>query len=217
MFLGLLYLILSLFFSFFTFCTFQFEIEAVLNVTCIRCGGKGHLKTECYADLDRKYDLVPTEDSSVLEKSKRTEEFNESNISSQHKAVIGEPSGRFPGRGRGVAMTQPAWMTRGTPGLGESEVKKFSSREEALALVEKLKKEKKEKRKKMKEKKERRREKKERKERKEKKRKEKKGKEEKEKKEKRRKKSESENDSTSSSESSDFESDIEKKKKSKKL
>jgi hypothetical protein len=37
----------------------RFELGAVLDVTCTRCGGRGHLKTDCYAALDTQYDLLP--------------------------------------------------------------------------------------------------------------------------------------------------------------
>jgi len=36
------------------------ELDAVLNTTCPRCGGSGHLKTDCFNRLgDTQYDLIP--------------------------------------------------------------------------------------------------------------------------------------------------------------
>ncbi|GJP36891.1 hypothetical protein CLOM_g21354 [Closterium sp. NIES-68] len=62
----------------------KLELEAVLNVTCTRCGGQGHLKTECYGPLGSSYELLADD------------------AGEERTGVEG---------GRGLAMTQPAWMT----------------------------------------------------------------------------------------------------------
>ncbi|XP_024543783.1 nucleolar protein of 40 kDa [Selaginella moellendorffii] len=36
-------------------------LDAVYNVSCSRCGGHGHLKSECYATGDKTYELLPEE------------------------------------------------------------------------------------------------------------------------------------------------------------
>ncbi|KAL8449338.1 hypothetical protein Emed_003219 [Eimeria media] len=41
-------------------------LEAVLNVTCARCGGKGHMTHECYNKAGKKYELVEEEEGSAM-------------------------------------------------------------------------------------------------------------------------------------------------------
>lgn len=47
------------------------SLGAVLDTVCTRCGGKGHLKAECYIDLagDKKYEFVrsPSPDPNALQ------------------------------------------------------------------------------------------------------------------------------------------------------
>ncbi|KAL8270423.1 hypothetical protein Esti_005652 [Eimeria stiedai] len=41
-------------------------LEAVLNVTCARCGGKGHMTHECYNKAGKKYELLEEEEGSAM-------------------------------------------------------------------------------------------------------------------------------------------------------
>ncbi|KAL8428554.1 hypothetical protein Efla_003325 [Eimeria flavescens] len=41
-------------------------LEAVLNVNCARCGGKGHMTHECYNKAGKKYELVEEEEGSAI-------------------------------------------------------------------------------------------------------------------------------------------------------
>lgn len=167
----------------------KMELGAVYNVTCTRCGGHGHLKTECYASLNNKtYELLPEVDITESEQQgqgdvsenavsgNRRETTGVSRglgvVSRDSKIGAGRGLGLVPGmglpvgRGRGRAMTQPAWMTHGVGIGGEpmqigkggsdsvksKEVKggkgeandienlplKISSKEDALAVIAKL-------------------------------------------------------------------------------
>ncbi|GAQ77558.1 hypothetical protein KFL_000010070 [Klebsormidium nitens] len=130
----------------------KLELGAVLAVTCTRCGGRGHLKTDCYAALDTHYDLLPEEDEAALPTARP-------GVGAAAAASRGQGSGANDvplGRGRGI--TQPAWMTQsrpeGGPVIGQPVREDrgaaavlpahIGTVEEALAVIEKLKKEKKE-------------------------------------------------------------------------
>ncbi|CAI5514846.1 unnamed protein product [Closterium sp. Naga37s-1] len=122
----------------------KLELEAVLNVTCTRCGGQGHLKTECYGPVGASYELL-------------ADDAGEERIAVDGGgggAGVGRGGGRgggggggllgaggggrgefggrggdggrrgmdvadvdLRGRGRGLAMTQPAWMTAQQKGM----------------------------------------------------------------------------------------------------
>ncbi|CAI5513021.1 unnamed protein product [Closterium sp. Naga37s-1] len=128
----------------------KLELEAVLNVTCTRCGGQGHLKAECYGPVGASYELL-------------ADDAGEERIGVDGGGGgggVGRGSGRggggggggggllraggggrgefggrgrdggdggrrgmdvadvdLRGRGRGLAMTQPAWMTAQQKGM----------------------------------------------------------------------------------------------------
>lgn len=127
-------------------------LDAIYNVVCSRCGGHGHLKTECYGVANKSYELLPEEDNDL------TEQLPEP---SQTQMPSGE-AGIKPGFGRGRAMVLPAWMTHGSgvnapQHLGSESEKKKKKRkaselpdkvttvEEAMALIAQVKKAKKDK------------------------------------------------------------------------
>ena len=173
------------------------ELGAVYNVTCTRCGGHGHLKTECYASRDKNYELLEEEEPDIARNGgtaghavHASADVGKKQDAVREGAVRGVDVRASVGHGRGKAMTQPAWMTHGVGVGGEQHPKdkeddeddedvdkdkkkkkkskskaldlpeKVTSREEALAIIARLKEEKKkrkeERRKRRKEKEERR-------------------------------------------------------------
>lgn len=108
---------------------FQVELDAVLNVTCTRCGGRGHLKTECYGQLNQKYDILEEEEGDPAQAGNeqgagrgsgdydqsRDRGHGHGHGSSQAVPRGGQGPGMGVGRGigRGRGMTLPAWMTDG--------------------------------------------------------------------------------------------------------
>lgn len=72
------------------------QLDAIYNTICGRCGGKGHIQSECYNTNGEKYELLPLEEEEVPSINN-----NENNIN------------RGGGRGRGREATLPAWMTSG--------------------------------------------------------------------------------------------------------
>lgn len=125
-------------------------LDAIYNVVCSRCGGHGHLKTECYATADKSYELLPEEDYELTEQTAQP----------LQDKMLSREAANTPGIGRGRAMVLPAWMTHGTGAsvpqqLGREPKKKkkeselpdsVTTVEEALALIAQVKKEKKDKR-----------------------------------------------------------------------
>jgi hypothetical protein len=83
------------------------ELTAVLNITCPRCGGKGHLRNECYASLSgQKYELIEEEapppfipDAAAASAAAAAPP--------RHVPALA-PVAASMGRGRAAAM--PAWM-----------------------------------------------------------------------------------------------------------
>ena len=61
------------------------ELGAIYNTRCSKCGGSGHIASECFNTGDIKYELIPEDEPLVPEKP---------------RPVVG--------RGRGAVM--PAWM-----------------------------------------------------------------------------------------------------------
>lgn len=124
-------------------------LDAVYNVVCTRCGGHGHLKTECYSIDKKHYELLPDIDDQPIEQPQQPIKDSKS---------MSEPA-VMPGFGRGRAMVLPAWMTHG---VGASHLKapvsnprekkvsqlpeRVTTVEEALAVIEQVKKDKREKR-----------------------------------------------------------------------
>eukprot|EP00271_Cylindrocystis_brebissonii_P019185 TRINITY_DN573_c0_g2_i1.p1 TRINITY_DN573_c0_g2~~TRINITY_DN573_c0_g2_i1.p1 ORF type:complete len:642 (-),score=166.07 TRINITY_DN573_c0_g2_i1:333-2183(-) len=116
----------------------KMEFGAVLNVQCTRCGGHGHLKTECFGSKDATYSLLPDEPDELPPPPPNHGDSGRAGVvstsgagrgrgggeglGSGHGAGLSVPSptgiaglaGSLPvGRGRGMGMTQPAWMTHG--------------------------------------------------------------------------------------------------------
>ena len=70
-------------------------LEAVLNTVCTKCGGKGHLATECYNSTGQKYELI-----------EEPEDGNDED--DWTKGIVIKRPPNSVGRGRGA--TTPAWM-----------------------------------------------------------------------------------------------------------
>jgi hypothetical protein len=147
------------FFLILVFPLVQLVLDAIYNVVCSRCGGHGHLKTECFASGDKTYELIPEEADEFAEEHSKP--------SSQGQMLSGSTS-TMPGFGRGRSMVLPAWMTHGIepnakhtgdePDIANKEKKKKKKQRkaselpesvttvsEALALLAQVKKEKKKK------------------------------------------------------------------------
>lgn len=73
------------------------ELGAIYNTVCTRCGGKGHISSECYNTKGEKYDLLPLDEEP----------------SQSHTSHVSVDSHGSRGRGRGRSATLPAWMTSG--------------------------------------------------------------------------------------------------------
>ncbi|CAI6006230.1 unnamed protein product [Closterium sp. NIES-65] len=130
----------------------KLELEAVLNVTCTRCGGQGHLKTECYGPVGASYELLADDageerigvdggggGGGVGRGSGRGGDGGGGGGGGGLLRAGGGGRGEFGGRGRdggdggrrgmdvadvdlrgrgrGLAMTQPAWMTAQQKGM----------------------------------------------------------------------------------------------------
>lgn len=82
------------------------ELGAIYNTLCSKCGGSGHIASECYNTGSVKYELVPEEETTQL--------------------PVQEVALRAPvGRGRGAVI--PAWMTEEST-LGSVSVRKHKKR-----------------------------------------------------------------------------------------
>jgi predicted RNA-binding protein with RPS1 domain len=74
------------------------KLEAVLNTVCKRCGGRGHISSECFNTGGVKYELVEAESD---EKVSLQPEVTTSALASTTSAPVG--------RGRGAVL--PSWLT----------------------------------------------------------------------------------------------------------
>eukprot|EP00897_Mesotaenium_endlicherianum_P006365 jgi/Mesen1/5757/ME000292S04849 len=101
----------------------KMELGAVLNVTCTRCGGHGHLKTECYASKAKNYELVPEEEEEEAPSRIPPRAPDRDARAGAGAGAPPPPAGGLNARhvsgpaGRGMAMVQPAWMKHGV-GVG---------------------------------------------------------------------------------------------------
>lgn len=112
------------------------QLDAIYNTTCSKCGGGGHIASECYNTGSQKYELVPDIDDESLFKQNSSQVMSSTSVHSnrdrsrygstnergshyessayrQHSDAI--PQLAPMGRGRGTVL--PAWMTLQAKGL----------------------------------------------------------------------------------------------------
>eukprot|EP01036_Dinobryon_divergens_P039691 gene39691-52367_t len=88
------------------------QLDAIYNTVCTKCGGGGHIASECYNHGQMKYDLLPIEDEQPEETKDRPSGWGTSNSSGwapDNGFETNQTLLRPMGRGRGTVL--PAWMT----------------------------------------------------------------------------------------------------------
>merc|ERR1711918_132702 len=76
-------------------------LDAVLNTVCTKCGGSGHISSECFNSNGQKYELI--EEPGVVGTGADDEDWTKGVVTTARK----QPPNSV---GRGRASTMPAWM-----------------------------------------------------------------------------------------------------------
>jgi len=120
------------------------QLAAIYNTTCSKCGGSGHIASECYSLGDQKYELIPddyddhlssfntstntkysnnsinthrnSESSNYNDSTRRDSNQTQSSMYVQKEREIRPPMGR----GRGATL--PSWMTSSPASTSNREI-----------------------------------------------------------------------------------------------